>query len=147
MIDLHNYEVWIAAGSQRLYGRETFQRVEQHARSGVDARAPDCVGVAAWMHPFSPAMDRLSLYLQTQYNRDFPWRDIETDFMNLNQSALGDREFGFINARMRRPRKVAAGQWQDAHFRQRPYTGRRGAPYWFQPIARTGIPGGCRINN
>ncbi len=84
--------------------------------------APNCVGLITWMHTFSPAkmwIGGLSLlkkpfvHLHTQYNRDIPWSEIDMDFMNLNQSAHGDREFGFIGARMRLPRKVIVGHWQD----------------------------------
>jgi L-arabinose isomerase len=59
------------------------------------------------------------LHLHTQFNRDIPWADIDMDFMNLNQSAHGDREHGYIYARMRLPRKVVAGFWQDAEVRRR----------------------------
>lgn len=84
--------------------------------------APTCVGVIAWMHTFSPAkmwiaglrlLQKPLLHLHTQFNRDLPWSSIDMDFMNLNQSAHGDREFGFISARMRLRRKVVAGHWQD----------------------------------
>jgi L-arabinose isomerase len=84
--------------------------------------APDCIGVIAWMHTFSPAkmwigglkiLQRPLLHLHTQFNRDIPWGDIDMDFMNLNQSAHGDREFGFMMSRMRMDRKVVAGHWQD----------------------------------
>ncbi len=53
------------------------------------------------------------LHLHTQFNRDIPWNEIDMDFMNLNQSAHGDREFGFIMSRMRINRKVVTGHWQD----------------------------------
>src|SRR6185312_8197029 len=53
------------------------------------------------------------LHLHTQFNRDLPWSTIDMDFMNLNQAAHGDREFGFINARLRLNRKVVVGHWQD----------------------------------
>ena len=85
--------------------------------------APACVGVIAWMHTFSPAkmwiaglkaLRKPLLHLHTQYNRDLPWSEIDMDFMNLNQSAHGDREFGFIGSRMRLNRKVVVGFWQDA---------------------------------
>jgi L-arabinose isomerase len=84
--------------------------------------APNCVGLITWMHTFSPAkmwigglslLKKPFLHLHTQYNRDIPWSEIDMDFMNLNQSAHGDREFGFIGARMRLPRKVVVGHWQD----------------------------------
>jgi L-arabinose isomerase len=89
--------------------------------------APNCVGIITWMHTFSPAkmwirglnsLQKPLLHLHTQFNRDIPWADIDMDFMNLNQSAHGDREFGFMVSRMRqsRPgmnRKVVVGYWQD----------------------------------
>jgi L-arabinose isomerase len=84
--------------------------------------AKNCIGLVAWMHTFSPAkmwigglkiLHKPLLQLHTQFNRDIPWRDIDMNFMNLNQSAHGDREFGFILSRMRLPRKVVVGHWQD----------------------------------
>ncbi|MFT4032395.1 MAG: L-arabinose isomerase [Siphonobacter sp.] len=83
--------------------------------------APDCVGIITWMHTFSPAkmwilglkaLQKPLLHLHTQFNRDIPWGDIDMDFMNLNQSAHGDREFGFMMSRMRMNRKVVVGYWQ-----------------------------------
>lgn len=83
----------------------------------------NCIGIIAWMHTFSPAKMWISglsilqkplLQLHTQFNRDIPWATIDMDFMNLNQSAHGDREFGFILSRMRKNRKVVVGHWQDA---------------------------------
>ena len=80
-----------------------------------------CVGVIAWMHTFSPAKNWIAglaslrkplLHLHTQYNRDIPWSDIDMDFMNLNQAAHGDREFGFIMSRLRLRRKVVVGHWR-----------------------------------
>lgn len=81
-----------------------------------------CAGIITWMHTFSPAkmwigglknLTKPFLHLHTQFNRKIPWQDIDMDFMNLNQSAHGDREFGFIAARMRLNRKVVVGFWQD----------------------------------
>jgi L-arabinose isomerase len=81
-----------------------------------------CIGIIAWMHTFSPAkmwigglkaLQKPLLHLHTQFNRDIPWSEIDMDFMNLNQSAHGDREFGFIMSRMRLNRKVVAGHWKD----------------------------------
>jgi L-arabinose isomerase len=89
------------------------------AEANADAA---CVGIVAWMHTFSPAkmwiagLDMLVkplLHLHTQFNREVPWADIDMDFMNLNQAAHGDREFGFIAARMRLERKVVVGHWAD----------------------------------
>ncbi len=84
--------------------------------------AKNCVGLIAWMHTFSPAkmwisglkmLQKPMLHMHTQFNRDIPWSTIDMDFMNLNQSAHGGREFGFINTRMRLNRKVVVGHWQD----------------------------------
>jgi L-arabinose isomerase len=83
---------------------------------------PHCGGVITWMHTFSPAKmwikglqnyNKPLLHLHTQFNRQIPWSDIDMDFMNLNQSAHGDREFGHIVSRMRRNRKVVVGHWSD----------------------------------
>ena len=82
----------------------------------------NCIGIITWMHTFSPAkmwigglkiLQKPLLHLHTQFNRDIPWADIDMDFMNLNQSAHGDREFGFMASRMRLERKVVVGHWQD----------------------------------
>lgn len=87
-----------------------------------------CIGIVAWMHTFSPAkmwirglqcLQKPLCHLHTQFNRDIPWGDIDMDFMNLNQSAHGDREFGFIMSRMRLNRKVVVGHWQDPQVRER----------------------------
>lgn len=84
--------------------------------------SPGCIGVITWMHTFSPAkmwiaglslLRKPLLHLHTQFNRDIPWDSIDMDFMNLNQSAHGDREFGFIGSRMRLNRKIVVGYWQD----------------------------------
>ncbi len=80
-----------------------------------------CIGIIAWMHTFSPAkmwinglkiLQKPVLHLHTQFNRDIPWDTIDMDFMNLNQSAHGDREFGFMMSRLRMNRKVVTGHWQ-----------------------------------
>jgi L-arabinose isomerase len=84
--------------------------------------APQCIGLVTWMHTFSPAkmwiaglkaLQKPFLQLHTQFNRDIPWDKIDMDFMNLNQTAHGGREFGFIGSRMRLERKVVVGHWQD----------------------------------
>ena len=86
-------------------------------------RAEDCLGVVTWCHTFSPSkmwihglglLQKPWCHLATQYNRRIPNEAIDMDFMNLNQAAHGDREHGFIGARMRLPRKIIAGYWQDA---------------------------------
>jgi L-arabinose isomerase len=82
----------------------------------------NCIGLIMWMHTFSPAKMWISglnalqkpfVHLHTQFNRDIPWADIDMDFMNLNQSAHGGREFGFISTRMQQRRKVIVGFWKD----------------------------------
>jgi L-arabinose isomerase len=82
----------------------------------------NCVGIITWMHTFSPAkmwirglsvLNKPLLHFHTQMNRDIPWDTIDMNFMNLNQSAHGDREFGFIGSRMRLARKVVVGHWGD----------------------------------
>src|SRR5690625_3960636 len=82
-----------------------------------------CAGIITWMHTFSPAkiwiaglksLQKPLLHLHTQFNRDIPWNNIDMDFMNLNQSAHGDREFGFMATRLNVKRKVIAGHWSDS---------------------------------
>ena len=84
--------------------------------------AENCVGLIAWMHTFSPAkmwiyglktLHKPFVHLHTQFNRDIPWATIDMDFMNLNQSAHGGREFGFMATRQNKARKVIVGHWQD----------------------------------
>jgi len=84
--------------------------------------APPCIGLITWMHTFSPAkmwiaglkvLQKPFVHLHTQYNQDIPWSTIDMDFMNLNQSAHGGREFGFIGARMRIDRTVIVGHWRN----------------------------------
>jgi L-arabinose isomerase len=87
-----------------------------------------CIGLIAWMHTFSPAkmwiqglsiLNKPLLHFHTQLNRDIPWKTIDMNFMNLNQSAHGDREFGFIGSRMRINRKVVVGHYLDAEVIER----------------------------
>jgi len=87
------------------------------------SNTPSCIGLVLWMHTFSPAkmwiaglqsLTKPFLHLHTQFNRELPWSSIDMDFMNLNQSAHGDREFGFITARLKLRRKVVVGFWKDA---------------------------------
>lgn len=84
---------------------------------------PACLGIVCWMHTFSPAkmwiaglkcLHKPLAHLHTQFNRDIPWSTIDMDFMNLNQAAHGDREFGYICTRMRKPRTVIVGHYQEA---------------------------------
>lgn len=95
----------------------------------IEANADsNCAGLITWMHTFSPAkmwiaglteLRKPLLHLHTQFNRDIPWDEIDMDFMNTNQSAHGDREYGFIGARMGISRKVVVGYWENQEVRSR----------------------------
>ncbi len=96
------------------------EEIRELCRAANNTQA--CIGLVLWMHTFSPAqmwiagltlLSKPMLHLHTQFNRSLPWESIDMDFMNLNQSAHGDREFGFITARLRLPRKVVVGFWQE----------------------------------
>lgn len=101
--------------------------------------AKACIGLVTWMHTFSPAkmwiaglntLRKPFLHLHTQFNREIPWSEIDMDFMNLNQSAHGDREFGFIGTRMRLNRKVVVGYWEDADVQEDMAVWMRAAAAW-----------------
>ena len=98
-----------------------------------------CIGIITWMHTFSPAkmwinglkiLQKPLLHLHTQFNRDIPWNSIDMDFMNLNQSAHGDREFGFMVSRLRMERKVVVGYWKDEDTLKSIETWSRAAAGW-----------------
>ncbi|WP_077304987.1 L-arabinose isomerase [Terribacillus halophilus] len=111
----------------------TFKEVLTNAadiqRVSLEANAdPECAGLITWMHTFSPAkmwigglktLQKPLLHLHTQYNRDVPWDTIDMDFMNLNQAAHGDREYGFMGTRLNKARKVIVGYWGDAKIQGR----------------------------
>ncbi len=113
----------------KIVHRPTVKEPDGIRRACLDASADDsCIGVIGWMHTFSPAkmwiaglqaLQKPFLHLHTQFGRDLPWSDIDMDFMNLNQSAHGDREFAYIVSRLRHPRKTVAGYWQDEAVQQR----------------------------
>lgn len=158
MRGLEQYEFWFVTGSQHLYGAESLLEVEDHAKQMIaglndsslsfkivfkpvlttpegihkfmfEANSnPNCAGIIAWMHTFSPAkmwiaglasLQKPMLHLHTQFNQDIPWSQIDMDFMNLNQSAHGDREFGFMTTRMGVPRKVVVGYWNHSSVRDK----------------------------
>jgi len=100
---------------------------------------PQCAGLVLWMHTFSPSkmwigglsvLRKPFLHLHTQFNRDLPWSEIDMDFMNLNQSAHGDREAGFIHTRLRLNRKVVVGHWSDSEVQARIAAWMRAARAW-----------------
>ena len=110
-----------------------------HALCAEANNAVNCIGLVTWMHTFSPAkmwigglgiLNKPFLHLHTQLNRDIPWETIDMDFMNLNQSAHGDREFGFIGARMRLERKVVVGHYKDPEVVDRIAVWARAAAAW-----------------
>lgn len=118
---------------------------------GAANSAPNCAGIIIWMHTFSPAKMWLNglrilakpvLHLHTQFNRDLPWGSIDMDFMNLNQSAHGDREFGHLAARIGLRRKVVAGHWEDPEVSGQIATWSRATAGWHESqrlkIARFG---------
>lgn len=101
--------------------------------------APTCAGLILWMHTFSPSkmwiggltsLKQPFLHLHTQFNADLPWAEIDMDFMNLNQSAHGDREAGFIHTRLRLHRKIVVGHWSDAEVQDRIAVWMRAARAW-----------------
>jgi L-arabinose isomerase len=111
----------------RLVLKPVATGTDEIRRVCVDASADDaCAGIVAWMHTFSPgkmwiaglrALTKPLCHFHTQFNRDIPWSSIDMDFMNLNQSAHGGREFGHICARLGKNRKVIVGHWEDGRVR------------------------------
>jgi len=124
----------------RIVYRPVLKSPEGIAAAVLEANAADaCVGVVTWMHTFSPArmwiggllsLRKPMLHLHTQFNRDLPWGEIDMDFMNLHQAAHGDREFGFIETRLRVARKTVVGHWQDPHVAARIAAWARAACGW-----------------
>ena len=117
----------------------TPEEIRALCREANDSAA--CIGLVLWMHTFSPAkmwigglksLQKPFLHLHTQFNRDLPWSTIDMDFMNLNQAAHGDREFGFLTARLQLPRKVVVGFWQDAETVAQIAAWTRAAAGWYE---------------
>lgn len=108
---------------QVLTTPEEITQICLQANSGTN-----CIGIIAWMHTFSPAkmwikglnlLKKPLVHFHTQFNAEIPWSSIDMDFMNLNQSAHGGREFGFIMSRMRKKRKVVVGHWKNEKVQQK----------------------------
>lgn len=117
---------------------------------------PKCIGVITWMHTFSPAkmwihglkdFKKPLLHLHTQFNEKIPWDTMDMDFMNLNQSAHGDREFGFITSRMRKPRKIVVGYWKDKSTQEKIAVWMRVAAAWADAQDMRIIRFGDQMNN
>ena len=114
---------------------EAIQSICQEANN-----AKNCIGLITWMHTFSPAkmwiaglnlLSKPFVHLHTQFNRDIPWDSIDMDFMNLNQSAHGGREFGFIGSRLRIERKVVVGHWTSTEVQEKLGVWIRAAAAWY----------------
>ena len=126
----------------RVVHKEVATSAGSIRRVALDANAADtCIGVIAWMHTFSPAkmwiaglsaLQKPLLHLHTQFNRELPWSEIDMDFMNLNQSAHGDREFGFMATRMGLRRKTVVGHWSDPAVARRVGAWARAACGWHE---------------
>jgi L-arabinose isomerase len=124
----------------RLVWKPVLTGAAEIRRACIEASSADhCIGVIAWMHTFSPAkawiagLDVLAkplLHLHTQVNLSLPWDEIDMDFMNLNQAAHGDREFGYIETRMALRRKTVAGHASDPQVRRRIGSWARAATGW-----------------
>jgi L-arabinose isomerase len=117
---------WISASGYipcKLIDKGVMKTADEITSVMKDAsHADNCCGVVAWCHTFSPSkmwieglrlLQKPYCHFATQYNRSIPDKDIDMDFMNLNQAAHGDREHGYIGARLRLKRKIIAGYWQD----------------------------------
>jgi L-arabinose isomerase len=146
-VEEHAREIAAALGGDeaipvRVVQTPVLTSAESIRRLCLEANAAEeCVGLIAWMHTFSPArmwiggltaLGKPLLHLHTQYNRDLPWAEIDMDFMNLNQSAHGDREFGHLATRMQLRRKTVAGYWRDPSVVRRIATWSRAACGWHE---------------
>lgn len=127
-VDAHSNEIVKGLnGSGNLPVKVVYKGTVNSAREVTDTfkaanNEEKCIGVITWMHTFSPAkmwihglqeLKKPLLHFHTQFNKEIPWETMDMDFMNLNQSAHGDREFGHMVTRMRKNRKVVVGHWQD----------------------------------
>ena len=115
-----------------------------------------CAGIITWMHTFSPAkmwirglqlLQKPLLHLHTQFQKEIPWSEIDMDFMNLNQSAHGDREFGYIMTRMNKPRKIVVGHWEDSDVHERIAVWMRVCAAWSDAKSMRILRFGDNMNN
>ncbi|MBD1379451.1 L-arabinose isomerase [Metabacillus arenae] len=115
--------------THKLVFKSVLKEADSIRRLCLEANADEnCAGIITWMHTFSPAkmwiaglssFQKPMLHLHTQFNRDIPWDSIDMDFMNTNQSAHGDREFGFMASRLNVKRKVVVGHWENSEVRSK----------------------------
>jgi L-arabinose isomerase len=146
-VEAHAREVAAGLDAQpeipvRVVHKEVATSPSSIRRVALDTNAADtCIGVIVWMHTFSPAkmwiaglsaLQKPLLHLHTQFNRELPWSEIDMDFMNLNQSAHGDREFGFMQTRMGLRRKTVVGHWSDPAVARRVGAWARAACGWHE---------------
>src|SRR6185295_12704265 len=146
-VDAHARELAAALDREaaipvRVVAKQVLRSPESVRGLCLEANADDrCVGVIAWMHTFSPAkmwiagltaLQKPLLHLHTQFDRDLPWSEIDMDYMNLNQSAHGDREFGFVQTRMRLGRKTVVGHRSDPAVVRRVGSWTRAAAGWHE---------------
>ncbi|HUY72037.1 MAG TPA: L-arabinose isomerase [Gaiellaceae bacterium] len=146
-VEAHAREVASALDAEaaipvRVVQREVATSSGSIRRVVLEANAAEsCLGLILWMHTFSPAkmwiaglsaLQKPLLHLHTQFNRDLPWAEIDMDFMNLNQSAHGDREFGFVETRMGLRRKTVVGHWRDPQVAARIGIWARAAAGWHE---------------
>ena len=143
-VAVHSKEI-AAALSDKLPVKVTFKPVlttpEAIYNLVLEANsAPNCIGLITWMHTFSPAkmwiagltsLKKPFVHLHTQYNAEIPWSEIDMNFMNLNQAAHGDREYGFIGSRLRLNRKVFVGHWADPEVQRELGVWARAAAAWY----------------
>ncbi len=135
-----------------VVGRPVLTTADGIRRVCLEANADDrCIGIITWMHTFSPAkmwiaglaaLQKPLLHLHTQHDAALPWAEIDMDFMNLNQSAHGDREFGYLATRLQRRRKIVVGHWSEPAVQERIGNWARAACGWHEAqhlrIARFG---------
>lgn len=124
----------------KIIWKDTVKTPEEIYATLTEANyASSCIGIIAWMHTFSPAkmwinglkiLHKPLLQFHTQFNQDIPWHTIDMDFMNTNQSAHGDREFGFMLTRMNKQRKVVVGHWKNEAVLERIAVWSRAAIGW-----------------
>jgi L-arabinose isomerase len=146
-VEAHAREVAAGLDAQpeipvRVVHKEVATSPSSIRRVALETNAADtCIGVIVWMHTFSPAkmwiaglsaLQKPLLHLHTQFNRELPWSEIDMDFMNLNQSAHGDREFGFMQTRMGQRRKTVVGHWSDPAVARRVGAWARAACGWHE---------------
>jgi L-arabinose isomerase len=161
-VDAHSTEMVKGLNeSGRLPVKVVYKGTVNSSREVTDAfkaanNDPKCVGVITWMHTFSPAkmwihglqaLSKPLLHFHTQFNKEIPWQTMDMDFMNLNQSAHGDREFGHIVTRMRKNRKVVVGHWQDASAQDKIAVWMRVAAAWADAQDMLILRFGDQMNN